>query len=169
MSIAKRAVFILLSIIILVGCDLQTKQIAKSELKGKLQQNYIAGTITLVYAENSGGMLSFGSELSDTIRFLIFRVFVGLVLVGMLIYTILVKNLVVYKLIAFVLILSGGFGNLIDRIFQDGVVIDFIVLKAFSLSTGIFNAADMFVMIGMFIILFGNLIYKYQNESVELE
>ena len=53
-----------------------------------------------------------------------------------------------YKEKCFTLILTGGIGNLIDRIFR-GFVIDFISLKY----VGIFNLADMFIVIGVIVLL----------------
>lgn len=49
----------------------------------------------------------------------------------------------------FALILAGGIGNLIDRIFR-GFVVDFISLKY----VGIFNFADMYIVIGIILIVF---------------
>lgn len=46
------------------------------------------------------------------------------------------------------LILTGGIGNLIDRIFR-GFVVDFISLKY----VGIFNFADMYIVIGVILIV----------------
>lgn len=48
----------------------------------------------------------------------------------------------------FILILTGGIGNLIDRIFR-GFVVDFISLKW----VGIFNFSDMYVVIGVALII----------------
>lgn len=48
----------------------------------------------------------------------------------------------------FMLILAGGIGNIIDRIFR-GFVIDFISLKW----VGIFNFSDMYVVIGVTLII----------------
>lgn len=169
MNLIKKSLLIIFSIIILIGCDQQSKKIAKSELMGKPRVTMLSGSVILVYAENTGGMLSFGSDLSNKTKFIIFTLFVGIALTIMLIYTILAKNLALFKLIAFTLIIGGGLGNLIDRIIHGGAVIDFIVLQMFDLSTGIFNAADMFVMIGMFIILIGNLLVKQKLKTASTE
>ena len=45
------------------------------------------------------------------------------------------------------LVLSGGIGNMIDRIFRDGEVVDFIQLD-FWKSYPIFNVADCAIVIG---------------------
>ena len=45
-------------------------------------------------------------------------------------------------------ILSGGIGNLIDRVTNNGLVTDFIVMGVGPLRTGVFNVADVAVMFG---------------------
>lgn len=49
------------------------------------------------------------------------------------------------------LIIGGGLSNLIDRIINQGAVIDFMNIGVGSLRTGIFNVADVAIMVGMFI------------------
>lgn len=53
-----------------------------------------------------------------------------------------------YKEKGFLLILAGGIGNLIDRIFR-GFVVDFISLKW----VGIFNLADAYIVLGVIFII----------------
>ena len=50
--------------------------------------------------------------------------------------------------LAIVLLLAGGIGNLIDRTFHGGLVIDFLNVGIGPLRTGIFNVADMAIMAG---------------------
>ena len=57
------------------------------------------------------------------------------------------------KLLALIFILSGGLGNLIDRISNNGKVIDFIRLKLPLFEYGVFNIADFYVTIGFVMIL----------------
>lgn len=58
----------------------------------------------------------------------------------------------------FMLILAGGIGNLIDRIFR-GFVVDFISLKW----VGIFNFADMCIVIGVGLIIIFELMESLKN------
>ena len=50
--------------------------------------------------------------------------------------------------------LAGGIGNLIDRIFFENGVIDFLNVGVGNWRTGIFNVADMAIMVGVFCMLF---------------
>ncbi len=50
------------------------------------------------------------------------------------------------------LILAGGFGNLIDRIFRGGLVVDYLEVKLFHFA--VFNFADCCVVIGVILFAF---------------
>ncbi len=54
-----------------------------------------------------------------------------------------------------ILIFSGGFSNFLDRIFYGGVI-DFILVSYKNFSWPIFNLADGFITIGVFILLISN-------------
>ena len=56
---------------------------------------------------------------------------------------------------AMVLIAAGGMGNLVDRILRDGRVIDFMNLGLGPVRTGIFNIADVQIMVGLGLLLLG--------------
>jgi len=55
------------------------------------------------------------------------------------------------------LVLSGGLGNLVDRIINDGRVIDFMNIGIGSLRTGIFNVADVYITVGVVVLVFQSL------------
>lgn len=56
--------------------------------------------------------------------------------------------------VAWSLVLGGGLGNLVDRIMNDGRVIDFMDIGIGSLRTGIFNVADVCITIGVLLLFF---------------
>lgn len=149
----KRIFIPLVILVFLVGCDLTTKEVAKDELKGKPIQTYLNGSVKLLYAENDAGMLSLGNELSEELRFIIFRVGVAVFLIGILLYILKGNISEFFERYALILFLSGGFGNLINRIIYNGNVIDFMVFELFGLRTGIFNLADVYIMIGAGVLL----------------
>ena len=62
-------------------------------------------------------------------------------------------------LISSVLIISGAFGNLIDRIFR-GYVVDFISFSFFGYEMAIFNIADSFITIGVILYIISILLEK---------
>jgi signal peptidase II len=54
-----------------------------------------------------------------------------------------------------VLIAAGGMGNLVDRVLREGRVIDFMNLGLGPVRTGIFNVADVQIMVGLGLLLLG--------------
>lgn len=56
--------------------------------------------------------------------------------------------------VAWSLVLSGGLGNLVDRIINDGRMIDFMNIGIGSLRTGIFNVADVYITVGVVVLVF---------------
>ncbi len=52
------------------------------------------------------------------------------------------------------LMLGGGFSNLYDRIFNNGAVVDFLNVGIVGLRTGIFNVADMALMLGAALLIY---------------
>ena len=104
------------------------------------------GILNLTYVENTGGAFGIGND--STIMF---------ILVTFIVMAIIIKFILSKKdqistsiLIALGLILSGGIGNLIDRIFR-GFVVDYIDFNPL-IKYPIFNLADICVVIGCLII-----------------
>ena len=86
---------------------------------------------------------------------------------GILIYVLVGKQLLLWDTVSYALLVSGGIGNLIDRVFRDGLVVDFMNLGIGStLRTGIFNVADMAIMAGIFMLL-GMQLFVRGGESGE--
>jgi lipoprotein signal peptidase len=84
---------------------------------------------------------------------LLFSVFVSLILLFFCVW--LYKNIKeISKLqrYAFIIVISGGFGNLIDRIFR-GAVVDFLDFGINSLRWPSFNVADSCICVGAFLII----------------
>ncbi|MEM1126535.1 MAG: signal peptidase II [Bacteroidota bacterium] len=132
-----------------VAVDQVTKAWAQHALMGMPPTSYLGGVLTLIYAENSGVALSLGATLSPTVRFMLFTVGAALLLVGLLVYVLLQHNMGRSESLAYALVISGGLGNVIDRLFNNGHVIDFLLMQAGPLSTAIFNVADMLILSGV--------------------
>ena len=162
---AIRIILVVTLVLFLVGCDQATKQAAYKQLKDN-PKTEIAGVVHLQYIENDGGMLSLGSKLPQEIKFIIFILVVSVFLV--LLFSYIIKNLrdSLLKHLALIFIFSGGLGNLIDRVFNNGNVIDFIRIKLPLIESGIFNIADFYATMG-FIMLLLTLLTKQKVLSQE--
>jgi signal peptidase II len=136
-----------------VGCDRVTKHVATLTLEGEPARSYLGDTIRLGYAENTGGFLSLGAGLPDSVRTAIFTVATGLVLLALVVIAVRGRWSGL-KLAALVLFVAGGASNWIDRALR-GSVVDFLNVGIGSLRTGIFNVADMAIMLGIGILLAG--------------
>lgn len=148
----KRAVLIFLIIAVNIGCDQQTKQMAKEHLEPTEQISYLNDFFRLTYVENTGAFLSLGSDFSGGIRYWVLKIFPVVLLLGLLLYTFFSNNLNSWSIIAFSFILGGGISNIYDRLLYNGVI-DFMNMGFPGLRTGIFNFADVSIMVGLFMML----------------
>ena len=130
----------------LVGLDQLTKWLAATHLAGNDPIVLIDGIFELNYIENTGA--AFGI-FSDSRIMLI--VITSVALLGLL-YVMISGELGRSKLVLIsgTMILSGGVGNMIDRIFRQKVV-DFFYFKAIDFA--IFNVADSFIVVGSSLLL----------------
>jgi len=150
----QRCVFVFVFAFLGIALDQVTKKIALSYLAGEGPISVVGQFAVLTYAENKGAFLSLGGTMPDSARFWLFTVFTGAILLGLTGMVLFKSNLSRGELLSFSLLLTGGIGNLIDRIRFDGVVVDFMVLGIGKLRTGVFNVADVAIMSGIFL-LFG--------------
>ena len=127
---------------LLVGIDQGIKLIVQSNLALHESVPFIPGIIHFTYVENTGA--AFNSF--DGQRWFLIGL-TGLAVLFMLYLLIFrkLKNPVIIWHVA--VILAGGVGNLIDRIFRGGSVIDYIELRFINFA--IFNFADCIVVLGV--------------------
>lgn len=154
MQKSKRLALLFFVFIVTIGCDQATKLIAQRTLSPQ-STSYLNDLFRLQLAQNNGAFLSLGSLLSEQARFWIFTILVGIFLLGLLIYAVGVAARSSFTfLIALGLILGGGVSNLLDRVLHNGLVVDFMNVGIGNLRTGIFNVADMAIMVGIVLLLF---------------
>ena len=137
-----------------IGCDGVTKHVASSALAGSPAVSLLADTVRLEYAENVGGFLGLGSEWPPVVRAAVFGVGNLLVLLALGAVTLRLERSGP-ALVGVALFVAGGLSNVIDRL-GDGRVIDFLNVGFGPLRTGIFNVADMAIMLGAILILVSN-------------
>lgn len=130
-----------------IGCDRVTKRMATDTLAGAPDRAFLAGVVTLSYAENTGGFLSLGAELPARGRAAIFVVATGLIL-ALTLVVVLRSPADRWTVLAATLFLSGGASNWIDRVMY-GRVVDFLNLGVGPIRTGVFNVADVAILAGL--------------------
>lgn len=153
--------FVFFTLLFLIfAIDQATKNWAVHHLLGQGPTVYWGGLFQFTYAENAGAFLGLGGELSQTLRFVIFAVVVLGGLIAMLWYLIK-KEKSKLNFFAYSFILAGGFGNLWDRMVHDrGHVVDFMMIDIWGpLRTGVFNVADMAIVAGVLLALFGEYVF----------
>ena len=136
MGTAKRLALIFVVLVSCVGCDQTTKSIAQSYLPSTAAWSFLGDTVRLQLAHNTGAFLGLGDAM-------------------------LAKHLHAVGVFAIALYFAGGVSNVIDRWAYGGYVIDFINLGIGPVRTGIFNVADMFIMLGAVILLISELHRKW--------
>jgi signal peptidase II len=149
----KKSAFILAIILICIGCDQSSKFLAVKYLQSAGRISYLYDTVRLQYTENTGAFLSLGDTFSKSSRFWLFTVVVFMMLVALIIYAYTISFRYRVKITALALIAGGGISNLIDRITNNGAVVDFLNIGIGSLRTGIFNIADFLILVGIALIL----------------
>ena len=129
-----------------IGCDQVTKHIASTTLADAPSRSFLADTVRLDYAENPGAFLSLGADWPAPVRTAVFGVSNAMLLVA-LAFLAVRRRWPRMALIGVALFVAGGASNLVDRIAY-GMVIDFMNVGVGPVRTGIFNVADVAIMLG---------------------
>ncbi len=153
MTRSRRILFVALVLATSIGCDRVTKRLAESHLKGAPTQSYLLDTLRLQYVENEGAFMSLGSSWPPAVRFWLFTLGTGLVLLVVGAQALVGPCPSRLWILGWTLLLSGGVGNLWDRILRSGQVVDFLNLGLGPVRTAVFNGADLAIMVGACLLL----------------
>jgi signal peptidase II len=148
-------VLLVASVVATIGCDRLTKRIAVDRLAGTPGRSFLADMVRLEYAENTGGFLSLGEQLPPALRRAVFVGGTGTLLLVLLVGLLRSSGDVPRRDIAvagLAFFVAGGLSNWIDRL-ADGRVVDFIVMRVGPLRTGVFNVADVAILVGAVLLL----------------
>jgi len=130
-----------------IGCDQVTKQVAAAELADGVRRSLLHDAVRLQYTENAGAFLGLGTTLPPAIRTPVLVSAAAFLLIGVL-FALRQPRLALSYRLGLYLILAAGVSNLLDRLIR-GRVIDFLNLGIGPLRTGIFNVADVALMLGL--------------------
>ncbi|WP_155839448.1 signal peptidase II [Butyrivibrio proteoclasticus] len=148
----------LLMIIAFVFIDQLTKFLAVKYLENKPEFNIIKGVLEFKYLENSGA--AFGMLQNQKTFFVLVAVLI-LFIIGYVLYRVPDDKKYNVMHVLLVLIASGAFGNMIDRIRYDYVV-DFIYFSIINFP--VFNVADIYVTVSTFLFVFLFIFYYKEND-----
>lgn len=145
-------------IICIICIDQIIKLIIINSLKGS-SIGILKGILNFTYIENTGGAYGIGN--GNIMTFIIINVIIIALITKFIILN--KKEIDRYTLVSLGLIIAGGTGNLIDRIFRGFVVdyIDFSPLVKFP----VFNIADICVVVGALMIIIS--ILGRKNERIQ--
>lgn len=154
-----RSLIIFIVLITNIGCDQVSKKIVRDHIPLREELTFLGNHIMLTRVENKGAFLSIGESLSSQLRVLVLIIVPCLVLLAGLILLFRTRSLSRTSIIAISFIIGGGLGNIYDR-YVYGSVTDFLHVDLYFFRTGIFNMADVSIMIGALTILLTTLLRK---------
>lgn len=144
----------------IVGLDQLTKWLAVTYLKGAPSFPLWKDVFHFTYAENTG--MAFSLLSGENERW-IFMLLSTVAIIGMLVYLFVTRPESRWMQVSLAMIVGGGIGNMIDRIFL-GYVVDFFDFTLINFA--IFNVADSFVCVGAGILI-AYLIFDIVKEQRE--
>lgn len=160
-----------LAVTVLTGTDQLIKYWAVENLQGQPSKEFIkvgkTKILNMTYLENDGAV--FGSF--SGMRWVLLGV--TSVLIIFCVYYLIKHKKEILTVISTTLIISGGLGNIIDRLFRSGLVVDYLDIQIFDFA--IFNFADCCVVIGVILLLIQILFFdkseskKDRSETVQID
>lgn len=163
MKAVVRIFFSVLVIFLNISCDQITKHKVRDEIIENEVINVIGDNFIFTKVHNKGAFLSTGDSLSPSLKLVFLQVVPILILVFMFISMIKDKRKSQINLLGYSFVIGGGIGNIYDRV-VDGAVTDFMYLEIGFLRTGIFNMADLSVVIGILLLLINVAIFEYKEK-----
>jgi signal peptidase II len=148
-------IVLLLAVVGTIGCDRITKHVASTTLAESPNRSYLGDTVRIGYVQNRGGFLSVGADLAPAMRAAIFKVATGAMVLVVIVVAVR-RRLSGRPALGLALFVAGGMSNWFDRITQ-GSVVDFLNVGVGPVRTGVFNVADMAIMVGAIAFAWGEL------------
>lgn len=148
----KKYIIMIILILVLVFIDQGTKLLVSNNFADN--QVLIENVLNIKKVENEGIAFGFNKENIQNI-------FLSILVIFIIIKFIVKhdKNTNTLVIVCLSMIIAGGIGNLIDRIFR-GAVFDFIEL---GINFPVFNFADIFIFVGWIIYVIYLLVFAFKT------
>lgn len=140
-----------------ISCDQITKNTVRKEISQHERINVIDDNFILTKVENTGAALSLGENLPPVLKIISLQLLPLIVLLLLFRWILVRKDIPILNVTAFSFIIGGGIGNIIDRILYNSVT-DFMFIDVGIFHTGIFNMADVSVVVGTLLLLLNYLV-----------
>ncbi len=155
--------FIIMALVVLADQLLKVYIVANYEL----YEGFGQGFFNITHVRNTAAGFSFGSGWSDGVRFVMFVIIPVIALFLGLLLLIKDTTFSFVSKVGFALILGGGFGNVIDRIFRPDGVVDMFDVTFFGIfgwnRWPTFNIADVAIVSGAVLLIITMLITKKES------
>lgn len=178
----KTKLLILLIAPIAVIVDQITKSLVVHfiPLGGSLWEAPRESLFRIIHVRNTAIAFGLGRGFADELKVVLFILLPLVIVISLIIYSLYKNDQPLYQRVAFALIIGGGTGNLIDRIFRPGNVVDFVdtiwfgidalrnvpILKLLSYERWpTWNIADACVVVAVAILLVGMIIEEVQAKK----
>lgn len=159
-----RNILIILIVIANISCDQISKKVVRESVEPGSRIEIINQNFLLMNVENDGAFLSAFSTAPQFVKNIVLLGLPTIMLIGVLFYLFSQSKLPKVALIGWSFVIGGGIGNMFDRI-KFGSVTDFLFIDLGGVfRTGVFNMADVSIMVGM-----GFLILFYIQDSMKKE
>ncbi len=146
---------VFLAVVILIVDQLTKIAVFNNIEFGTIYASFFDGLLRITHVWNTGAAFSFGHDFAPLLRAVLLKWFPLCVLIGVIFYYFKTTELNRVQQWCLWGIIGGGLGNLIDRFFRPGGVVDFIDVDFFDIDIfglyltrwPVFNVADMAVVI----------------------
>ena len=143
----KQILLCLIVAAINIAADRITKLLAVKLLMNKNPIELLNRVIIISYTENKGAFLSLGRGWPEELKYILLLYIPIAICLIVFIYCLFIEKDKI-RTILIMSMISGGIGNLIDRLLNNFSVIDFLNFGIGSLRTGILNIADVSITFG---------------------
>ncbi|MBU0954098.1 MAG: signal peptidase II [Spirochaetes bacterium] len=151
---------VLLTVALNIIPDRLSKFLAALYLPGRPPIRFPGDLMVIQYAENTGAFLSMGTNWPPVLKYTVLLILPIIICVGVLLYAAFREQDKI-KAILMACFAAGGLGNLIDRLFNNFSVVDFLNFGIGPLRTGILNIADLSITFAAVIYI----IYEFRSNK----
>lgn len=154
-SPAFRTLLILLVVFVNAGCDQISKAVVRENVSYHEQIELLSDNFILTKVENRGAFFGLGENLPPLVKNIALSLIPAIAMLAILLFTLARPGLSRGMVFGLACMVGGGIGNIFDRIMH-GSVTDFLHINLGGIfKTGIFNLADVSIMFGLFVLVFG--------------